>query len=56
MQDTKNEKIELILKYNKHYYNDSSPIVSDKKYDQLKHDIFLLEKKFKYLKSKESPV
>ena len=32
-----------------------NPLVSDKEYDELKKEIFLLEKKYNFLKSKESP-
>ena len=49
------EKIELIKDYNKHYYDESKPIVLDKDYDQLKRNIQLLEEKYKFLKSKNSP-
>ena len=47
-------KIELIHKYNKYYYNNSSPLVSDGEYDELKKNILLLEKKYVFLKSKKS--
>ena len=46
-----NKKIKLYNKYNKHYYNNSSPKVSDKEYDELKHDILSLEKKYKFINS-----
>jgi DNA ligase (NAD+) len=49
------EKIELINDYNKFYYDKSSPKVSDKKYDELKAEILLLESNYKFLKSKKSP-
>ena len=39
-------KIRLINKYNKFYYNESSPIVSDEEYDLLKRDILNIEKKY----------
>ena len=32
-------KIKLINKYNKFYYDKSNPAVSDQEYDQLKKDI-----------------
>ena len=38
------------VKYNKFYYDRSEPIVSDHNYDELKKDILLLEKKYRYLK------
>ena len=50
-----NKKIKLINKYKKYYYDNSSPIVSDKEFDELKKDILLLEKKYNFLKFKKSP-
>ena len=49
------EKIKLIQKYNKFYYNKSSPIVTDYEFDQLKKEILDLEKKYSFLKNKNSP-
>ncbi|MDC0585957.1 NAD-dependent DNA ligase LigA [Candidatus Pelagibacter sp.] len=49
------EKIKLINQYNRFYYDKSEPKVSDKEYDELKNDIFILEKKFEFLKSQSSP-
>ncbi|MDC0079274.1 NAD-dependent DNA ligase LigA [Candidatus Pelagibacter sp.] len=49
------KKIKLINNYNNYYYNESSPLVSDKKYDEIKKDILLLEKNYKYLNSEKSP-
>ena len=49
------QKINLIKNYNKHYYDKSNPIISDKDYDELKKKILLLEVKYKFLKSKDSP-
>jgi|TARA_Y100000389_G_scaffold4821_1_gene4530 DNA ligase (NAD+) len=48
-------KIKLVNKYNKHYYDISKPLVDDKVYDDLKNNIILLEKKYDFLKSKKSP-
>ena len=48
------KKIKLIKKYNKFYYEKSSPIVTDKKYDELKRDILSLEANQKFLKAKNS--
>ncbi len=48
-------KVNLIIKYNNFYFNKSKPLVSDKQYDDLKKEIFLLEKKYKFLKSENSP-
>ena len=49
------DKIKLISKYNKHYYEKDKPIVSDQKFDLLKKEIINLEDKYDFLKSKESP-
>ncbi len=49
------KKIDLINKYNKAYYKNSKPIVDDFEYDNLKHQILGLEKKYKFLKSDKSP-
>ena len=50
-----NKKIKLFNDYNKYYYDDSSPIVSDKEFDELKQNILLLERKYNFLNSKKSP-
>ena len=49
------KKISLINKFNKFYYDDNSPKVTDQKYDKLKKEILELEKKYKFLKSSRSP-
>ena len=49
------KKINELKKHNKLYFEDSSPIISDKDYDQIKKDILNLEKKFSYLKDASSP-
>jgi DNA ligase (NAD+) len=49
------KKIKLITNYNKHYYNESLSLVSDKEYDEIKEEIFLLEKKYDFLNSEKSP-
>jgi DNA ligase (NAD+) len=49
------EKINLISKFNKFYYDDNNPKVTDQKYDALKNEILELEKKYKFLKSNKSP-
>jgi DNA ligase (NAD+) len=48
-------KVKLLNKYNKFYYDKSNPIVSDQEYDDLKLDISKIEKKYPNLISKESP-
>ena len=55
VQKEYNKKIKLINNLNKHYYQENSSLVSDIEYDELKKNILLLEKKFKFLKSKNSP-
>jgi DNA ligase (NAD+) len=49
------KKIKLIHHYNKKYFDDNISEISDSEYDLLKKEIFLLEKKFSFLKSKKSP-
>jgi len=49
------KKINLINKFNKFYYDDNNPKVTDQKYDELKKQILELEKKYKFLKSNRSP-
>ena len=44
----------LLLKYNHHYFNLDTPLVSDSKYDQIKIEVIKLERDFPYLKSKNS--
>ena len=48
-------KINEFQKHNKLYYDDSSPILTDKEFDDLKEEIIKLEKKYKFLKNKLSP-
>ena len=45
-------KLKLINYYNKFYYDKSKPKVSDKKYDELKSEILLLESNYNFLNSK----
>jgi len=49
------KKIKLIINYNKNYYNESKPLVTDEKYDDLKKSIFILESKYSFLNSENSP-
>ena len=49
------EKISLLNKYNEFYYDKSNPIVDDVKFDFLKKEVKLLEKKYNFLKNKLSP-
>ncbi len=55
IQITYNEKISLINKFNKFYYDENNPKVSDLEYDELKKEILLLESKYLFLKSQKSP-
>ena len=50
-----NKKIRLINDYNKKYYNENLSVVPDSDYDVLKKEIILLEKKYNFLKDKNSP-
>ncbi len=50
-----NIKIKELQKLNKLYYDQSKPAVNDDQYDKLKNEILLLEKKYKFLKNKNSP-
>ena len=48
-------KIKELNKHNYLYYEKSKPIISDAKFDELKNEIINLEKKYVFLKSKNSP-
>ncbi len=48
-------KIKELIKHNNLYYEKSRPIISDSDYDNLKNEILKLEKKYNYLKNKDSP-
>ncbi len=50
------KKIKLFQKYNKFYYDDSDPLVTDGVFDSLKREIIELEKKYKFLDSENSPL
>jgi len=49
------KKIKELKKYDAAYFKDDSPIISDKDYDIFKQEILNLEKKYNYLKNKNSP-
>ena len=49
------KKIKLLVNYNKKYYDASKPLVSDKEYDDLKNTILILESKYSFLNSENSP-
>ena len=48
-------KINLLKKYDKYYYDKSNPIVSDLEYDELKREVLNLESSNNFLISKASP-
>ncbi len=50
------KKIEKLNRYNKAYFEQDNPIVSDKDYDDLKNKILDFEKKYSFLKKKKSPL
>ena len=49
------KKIKQLTKLNKLYFDKNQSSVSDEEYDILKKEIFSLEKKYGFLKSKNSP-
>ena len=49
------KKINELKKHDKAYFKYDNPLISDKDYDVVKKEILNLEKKYKYLKSKNSP-
>jgi DNA ligase (NAD+) len=49
------KKIRLIKNYNQKYYNENLSVILDSDYDKLKKEIILLEKKYNFLKDKNSP-
>jgi DNA ligase (NAD+) len=49
------KKIKLLTSYNKNYYDASKPLITDKEYDDLKNSILILESKYSFLKSENSP-
>ena len=49
------KKIKQFENYNKKYFDENKPIISDSDFDNLKYEIIELEKKYQYLKSKNSP-
>ena len=50
------DKITKLNECNKAYYDQDNPVISDYKYDGLKIEVLNLEKKYKFLKSKSSPI
>ena len=48
-------KVQNLIKLNKHYYEFSKSLVDDQEYDKIKKKLLLLEKKYNFLKSEDSP-
>ena len=49
------EKIDRLKKFDKAYFDEDKPIISDKDYDHIKQEVIDLEAKYSYLKNKNSP-
>ena len=49
------EKIDRLKKFDKAYFDEDNPIISDKDYDHIKQEVIDLEGKYSYLKNKNSP-
>jgi len=49
------KKIKLLHKYNKAYFDESKSLITDQEFDILKKQILELEKKYSFLKHKNSP-
>ena len=49
------KKIDKLKKFDKAYFDEDNPVISDKDYDHIKKEILDLEKKYSYLKNKNSP-
>ncbi len=50
-----NKKIEDLIRYNYFYYEKNAPKIKDSEYDKLRKEIISLEKKYRFLNSKNSP-
>ena len=49
------QKIKELIRHDKSYFEHDKPIIPDRDYDILKKEILELEKKYNYLKNKDSP-
>jgi len=49
------KKINELKKHDKAYFEHDKPLISDQEYDDIKKEILELEKKYNYLKNKNSP-
>ena len=47
------DKLELLNKYNKSYFDKNKSLVSDQVFDELKHEVLNLENQYNFLKNKE---
>ncbi len=56
IQKEYDNKIKLIQRYNKGYYDENNPEISDADYDLLKKDIIEFEKKYNFLNKSNSPI
>ena len=50
------KKLAILEKYNKHYYQNQKPLVSDKIYDELKNEILAIETKYGFSNLKSPSV
>ena len=50
------EKLKLLDKFSKHYYQNQKPLVSDKEYDELKSEILKIEKNYNFTNLKSPSV
>ena len=44
------QKIKILKKHNKYYFDEDNPRISDSEYDEIKNDVINLEKKYSFLK------
>ena len=56
VQKKYDEKIKLIHRYNKVYYDENNSEISDADYDLIKKEIIEFEKKYNFLKKYNSPI
>ena len=56
VQKKYDEKIKLIHRYNKVYYDENNSEISDADYDLIKKEIIEFEKKYNFLKKNNSPI
>ena len=49
------KKINDLKKFDKAYFDEDNPIISDRDYDYIKQEVLNLERKYSYLKNKNSP-